>query len=205
MNIETKTIAYLRASTNKQNLDSQKLEILDYARKHDIKINDFIEIEISSRRSQKERKINLLLDILNEDDLLIISEISRLGRSVGQIVQTIDKLIKNKVKFIAIKESIHINGKLNIQTKTMVTMFSLFAEIERDLISERTKQGLIAAREKGKLLGRPKGKGKSKLDRHKEEIVALLKNGSTKTFIAKRYSSSLPNLYHWLKMSGISD
>ncbi len=73
MNIETKTIAYLRASTNKQNLDSQKLEILDYARKHDIKINDFIEIEISSRRSQKERKINLLLDILNEDDLLIIS------------------------------------------------------------------------------------------------------------------------------------
>ena len=81
----------------------------------------------------------------------------------------------------------------------MITMFGLFAEIERDLISERTRQGLLAARKKGKLLGRPKGPGKSKLDPFKPEIEALLKNGSSKTFIAKRYKTSLTNFYKWMK------
>jgi len=103
----------------------------------------------------------------------------------------------------AVKESIRINGKQDIQTKTMVTMFGLFAEIERDLISERTKQGLQAAKAKGKILGRPKGPGKSKLDNFKPEIESLLKNGSSKTFIAQRYKTSLPNFYKWLKKHGI--
>ncbi len=74
---------------------------------------------------------------------------------------------------------------------------------ERDLISERTKQGLQAARAKGKILGRPKGPGKSRLDEFKPEIESLLKNGSAKTFIAKRYKTSLPNLYKWMKKHGI--
>ena len=82
-------------------------------------------------------------------------------------------------------------------------MFGLFAEIERDLISERTKQGLLAAKEKGKILGRPKGSGKSKLDSFKLEIEALLKNGSSKTFIANRYKTSLPNFYNWMKKHGL--
>ena len=85
----------------------------------------------------------------------------------------------------------------------MITMFALFSEIERDLISERTKQGLIAARKKGRQLGRPKGSGKSKLDQFKPEIEALLKNGSSKTFVAKRYKTSLPNFYKWMKKHGI--
>ena len=78
-------------------------------------------------------------------------------------------------------------------------MFGLFVEVERDLISERTKQGLIAAKERGKLLGRPKGSGKSKLDQFELEIEALLKNGSSKIFIAKKYDTSLTNLYKWMK------
>ncbi|KPA12054.1 resolvase, partial [Candidatus Magnetomorum sp. HK-1] len=88
-------------------------------------------------------------------------------------------------------------------TKTMITMFGLFAEIERDLISERTKLGLAAARKKGKQLGRPKGTGKSRLDSYKPEIETLLSNGSSKTFIAKRYKTSLPNLYKWMKKNKI--
>lgn len=133
----------------------------------------------------------------------MVSELSRLGRSVGQIIKIVDTLIKNNVRFVAVKESIKIHGKQNIQTKTMITMFGLFAEIERDLISERTKQGLQAARAKGTILGRPRGPGKSKLDRFKPEIEALLKNGSSKTFIAKRYKTSLPNFYKWMKKHGI--
>lgn len=196
-------IAYLRISTGDQDLNSQKLELHEYARRNDIKINEFVEIEISSRKSPQARKINELLENLQAGDLLLVSELSRLGRSVGQIIQIVDTLIKKKARLVAVKESIKINGKQDIQTKTMITMFGLFAEIERDLISERTKQGLQAARAKGKILGRPKGPGKSKLDEFKPEIEALLKNGSSKTFIAKRYKTSLPNLYKWMKNHGI--
>ncbi len=198
-----RVIAYLRISTEEQDINAQKLELHEYARKNHIKINEFIEVEISSRKSSKARKIDELLENLQTGDMLLVSELSRLGRSVGQVIQIVDTLIKKEVRLVTVKESIKINGKQNIQTKTMITMFSLFAEIERDLISERTKQGLMAARKKGKLLGRPKGAGKSKLDQFKPEIDALLKNGSSKTFIAKRYKTSLPNFYKWMKKQKI--
>lgn len=196
---QPKIIAYLRVSTGEQNLNSQKLELHEYARRNGLKIDSFMEIEISSRKTPQERKIIELLERLKENDLLLVSELSRLGRSVGQIIQIVDALIKKKIRFAAVKEAIKINGSQDIQTKTMITLFGLFAEIERDLISERTKQGLVAARKRGKLLGRPKGSGGSRLDQFKPEIEALLKNGSSKTFIANRYGTSLPNLYKWLK------
>ena len=198
-----RTIAYLRISTEEQDLNNQKLELHEYARRHNLTIDDFIEIEVSTRKSPQARRIDELMENLQSNDLLLVSELSRLGRSVGQIIQIIDSLVKNKVRFVAVKEGIRINGKQDIQTKTMITMFALFAEIERDLISERTKQGLIAAKKKGKQLGRPKGSGKSKLDEFKPEIEALLKNGSSKTFVAKRYRTSLPNFYKWMKKHGI--
>ena len=196
-----KTIAYLRVSTDKQELKNQRLEILDYARKHKLNIDEFVEIEISSRKDTKQRRIDELLSKLSHGDTLIVSELSRLGRSVGQVVNIVDDLIKNHVRLIAIKENMDIqaNGKKDLQTTVMTTMFSLFAEMERQLISERTKQGLNAARAQGKLLGRPKGIGKSKLDAHRDEIIALLRNGSTKAYVAKRYGTSKLNLYNWLK------
>ena len=196
-----KVIAYLRVSTDKQELKNQKLEILDYARKHKFTIAEFVEIEISSRKDTKQRRIDELLNKLTHGDTLIISELSRLGRSVGQVVNIVDDLIRNHVRLIAIKENMDIqaNGKKDLQTTVMTTMFSLFAEMERQLISERTKQGLNAARAAGRLLGRPKGIGKSKLDVHREEIMALLRNGSTKAYVAKRYGTSKLNLYNWLK------
>lgn len=199
MERKSKIVAYLRISTEQQDLSSQKLELHEYAHKNKFKIDEFIEAEVSSRKSPGERKINFILEKLQKGDLLLVSELSRLGRSVGQVIQIIDQLIKKNVRFISVKENIKIDGKQDIQSKTMITLFGLFAEIERDLISERTKLGLIAAREKGKLLGRPKGSGNSKLDRFKVEIEALLKNGSSKTFVAKRYKTSLPNFYKWLK------
>ena len=194
-----KTIGYLRISTEQQDLNNQKLELHEYARRNQIAIDDFIEIEISSRKSCKMRRIDELLERLNEEDTLIVSELSRLGRSVGQIITIVDALMDKKINFVAIKESIKIDkGKQDLQSKTMITMFGLFAEIERDLISERTKQGLNAAKARGSLLGRPAGYGRSRLDNFKPEIEALLKNGSTKAFIAKRYGSSRANFYNWL-------
>jgi DNA invertase Pin-like site-specific DNA recombinase len=193
-------IAYLRISKDSQDIDNQRFALLDYAHRRRIKIDKFIEISISSRKSIKDRGIDDLLEQLEPKDRLIVSELSRLGRSLGQIIQIVDRLIKQKVRFAAVKENIILNGKQDIQTKVMVAMFGLFAEIERDLISERTKQGLAAARAKGKQLGRPKGSlGKSKLDGKEEEIISLLKKDVSKSSIAKIMDVSRNTLLSFIK------
>ena len=195
-----KNIAYLRVSKNTQDVDNQKVAIFDYAHQQNIKIDDFIKFTVSSKKSNKERGIDSLLFKLKPKDRLIVSELSRLGRSVGQIIQIIDQLIKNKIFFVAVKENIILSGKdKDIQTTVMVTMFGLFAEIERDLISERTKQGLAAARAKGKLIGRPKGTFNSRLDGKENEIKNLLDKKVSKASIAKIMGISKTAFYSFIK------
>ncbi|MFO0319446.1 MAG: recombinase family protein, partial [Neisseriaceae bacterium] len=138
------------------------------------------------------------LVLTNGVTLVLVSELSRLGRSVGQIIQLVDELVKLKVRFIAIKENIQLDGKQDIQSKMMITMFGLFAEIERDLISERTREGLQAAKSKGKNLGRPKGIGKSKLDGKEFEIKILLEKNIPKASIARIMDVSRSNLLHFI-------
>jgi DNA invertase Pin-like site-specific DNA recombinase len=122
-----------------------------------------------------------------------VSELSRLGRSLGQVIHIVDELVKRKIRFTAIKEGIHFEGKQDLQTKVMVALFGLFAEVERDLISERTLEGLASARAKGRLLGRPKGAlGKSRLDGKEEEIRLLLQKQVSKASIAKMSASRDP-------------
>jgi DNA invertase Pin-like site-specific DNA recombinase len=191
---------YIRVSTDRQNTENQKLVILEYANKKSLTIDNFIEVKMSSKRSTKERKIDELLDQIQEGDFLIVAELSRLGRSVGQIAILMDQLIKRKVRVVCLKENINLNGKTNIQSKVMITMFSLFAEIERDLISERTKEGLARARAQGKLLGRPKGTlGKSKLDGKEQEIKNYLAKKVNKANIARIYGVSWPTLDNFIK------
>jgi DNA invertase Pin-like site-specific DNA recombinase len=195
-----KTIGYIRVSTDKQTTENQKLAILDYSNKNNIKVDSWIKVNASSRRTPTERRIDELLGKVQSGDTIVTSELSRLARSVGQIAIIVDELIKNKVQVICIKENIILNGKQTIQSKVMVTMFSLFAEIERDLISERTKEGLARARSEGKLLGRPKGiKGKSKLDGHEDEIRGYLSKGLNLTNIARIYGVSWTALKHFVE------
>jgi DNA invertase Pin-like site-specific DNA recombinase len=194
------TIGYIRVSSDKQTVDNQRLAILDHCNKQDIKVDDWIEVSMSSRRTPAQRRIDELLNRLHEGDRLIVAELSRLARSVGQIAVLIDQLLKNKISFISIKEGIELNGKHYIQTKTIITMFSLFSEIERDLISKRTKEGLKRARAQGKLLGRPKGTlGKSKLDGKEKEIKKYLELGVNKTNIARIFSVGWTTLNHFIK------
>ena len=161
-----KTVAYLRVSTGSQDLATQKLAILDFTQKRRFTVDAFIESRISSRKSPIERRIEEMLGTLQSGDRLLVSELSRLGRSLSQVLQIVATLIERKIRFIAIKEAIEVEGKQDLRTKVMIAMFGLFAEVERDLISERTKEGLAAAKAKGKQLGRPKGAlGKSKLER----------------------------------------
>lgn len=195
-----KTIAYLRVSTNVQDLGSQKLAILDFARKEGFGIDEFDEITISSRRSQQRDQLLDTIQGLNKGDRLVVSELSRLGRSLGQVIAIVDSLVKRKIRFIAIKEGIRFEGKQTLQSKVMVTLFALFSEVERDLISERTKEGLASAKANGKLLGRPKGSlGRSKLEGREQEIQMLLVKGVSKASIAKITDVSRTNLLHFIR------
>ncbi len=193
-----KTIAYLRVSTDKQDLKNQKLAVHDYCHKNKIKITKFIGVNMSSRKSTKERRIDEILNQLKPKDRLIVSELSRLGRSVGQIIRIVDHLIKNKISLVCIKENIILNGKQTLTNKIMITLFSLFAEIERDLISQRTREGLALARKKGKQLGRPRGSFNSKLDGKEAEIKILLKKKVSKASIARIFNISKTGLYHFV-------
>jgi DNA invertase Pin-like site-specific DNA recombinase len=195
-----KTIAYLRVSKDTQDVKNQKLAILEFAQKESIKIDNFMEITVSSRKSTKERKINLLLEQLSSGDTIIVSELSRMGRSVAEIITTIDTLVKREIRLLSVKEGIRLDEEQSLQSKVMVTMFSLFAEIERELISMRTKEALAVAKARGKKLGRPKGsKGKSKLDGREKEIKRLLQLKVSKTSIAKITGVDRGTLCHFIK------
>ena len=165
----------------------------------------FIEMQVSSRRVRQREGIERLLLDLEEGDRLLVSELSRLGRSLGQVIQIVDTLVHRKIRFTAIKENINFEGKQDMQTKVMVALFGLFAEVERDLISERTKEGLATAKAQGRLLGRRKGQaGKSKLDGKEQVIQDLLNKNVSKSSIAKILVVSRTALYHFIKTRKIA-
>ncbi len=202
-----RVLGYCRVSTSGQDANNQELEILKYARKHNINVDDFISLEVSSRKDTKTRRIDELMERLKIGDTLIVSELSRLGRSVGQLATMVDIFINNKIKFIAIKENICLNGdgKKDIQTTALVSCFSMLAEIERQLVSERTKAGLEAARARGKMLGRPKGsKGKTILDGREEFIKAELKYRVAKSAVARKLGVSRGSLVNFIESRGIN-
>ena len=195
-----RTVAYIRVSTGGQGLDSQRLAILDYAHRHGLTVQTFVEAHASSRRTGVRRGVDRLLEQVQAGDLILVSELSRLGRSVGQIIQLVDRLLKQRVQLVAIKEHIRLNGTPDLQTKVMITLFGLFAEIERDLIAERTKEGLAAARAQGRLPGRPKGVlGTSKLTGREAEIQSLLAKTVSKASIAKILGVSRSTLHSFIQ------
>lgn len=202
-----KTVAYLRVSKDTQDVNHQRLAILQFAQKERIQVDGFIEVTVSSRKSVKERKIDMLLEQLFEGDMLIVSELSRMERSVGEIITILDTLVRKQVRFLSVKEGIRLDSFQDcedIQTKVMITLFGLFAEIERKLISMRTKEALATAKAAGKKLGRPKGiLGKSKLDSRKEEIMQLLALGVPKTIIGRITGVDRSTIYHFIKSRGL--
>ncbi len=180
-----KIVAYLRASTNKQDLSHQKLEVLEFARKSGFAIDDFVEITMSSRKTSKQRRINELVESLKEADTLIVTELSRLGRSTIEVIALMNALIARNIRIRVIKQNMDIRQQ-DMQSKVMVTLLSLFAELERDLVSLRTKEALAAKKAQGQTLGKPKGTlQKSKYDKDVEKIKELLGYGLSVRKITK--------------------
>ena len=199
--MQNKTIAYLRVSTVEQDLEKNKADILTFANNKDFGKVKFVEEKVSGTKNWKSRKIKQVIDDLSKGDRLIVPEFSRLGRSMLEIMEMLSILKDKEVNVYAVKGNWELNGSL--QSKIMAMVFSIASEIERDLISKRTKEALRARKVAGVKLGRPRGAGKSKLDEFKEEIVALLKNGSSKKFVAGRYGTSQVNLYNWIRKNNL--
>ncbi|MCB0016188.1 MAG: recombinase family protein [Anaerolineales bacterium] len=158
-----KVVGYIRVSSDKQDLQKQEHLLLKYAQQHDLKVSQFINVEISSRKSTKERRIDELLGTVSEGDILLVAELSRLGRNMFEVIEIINQLGAQGVEVVFVRQP--ELSTVGPHRKLLLAIYSYFAEAEREFISMRTKQGLAAARANGKKLGRPKG------SRDKERVL----------------------------------
>jgi len=184
-----KTIGYIRVSTDQQDLQNQQHSILNYANKNALGKVEFIEVKMSSRKKDEDRKIDELFKNLQSGDHLIVSELSRIGRSVVNVVTIVNQLIAHGVNIHILKEQLFIKpNEQNPFTDFQINIFSAFAQLERDLISKRTKEALQARKAKGIKLGKPKGTIQSSIyDKDKEKIKELYNLGVTLTNISKKH------------------
>ena len=194
--------SYLRVSTFEQDTEKNKGDILRFANDKKLGNVEFIEETITGTSNYKDRLLGQLISDLKSGDVLIVPELSRLARSISQILEIIDLSKQKNFTLYSLKESFCSDDK-SITSVITSTIFGLVAQIERDLISQRTKEALRAKKESGMTLGRPKGRGKSKLDDYKTEIESMLIVGVPKTKIAKKYNTSTQNLYNFLEMNKI--
>ena len=189
------TIGYIRVSTEQQSMKNQKHKLLEYAQINKIIIDEFIELEISSKKNQKDRLLDDVFEKLERGDVFICTELSRLGRNMLEILNLIEKFNQADIKLIFTNQPELSTNKNKALSSLLLAIYGYFAQTEREIISERTKQGLAAARASGKILGRPKGaKNKNRvLDPYKDEIKKYIKLGLMQTNILKIINSHLKN------------
>jgi DNA invertase Pin-like site-specific DNA recombinase len=197
-----KTVAYLRVSTIDQDTEKNRSAILSLANHKRLGHVEFVEEKVSGTVPWRNRKIAAILEHTSRGDTIIVSELSRLGRSMLECMEILSIATQKGVNIYAVKGDWQLTNSL--QSKILAMAFSMASEIERDLISKRTREALLAKKQAGMRLGRPTGVGKSKLDGFRLEIEALLQNGSTQKFIAKRYGTTEANLHHFLKQRGLA-
>ena len=192
-------IAYIRVSSDKQTCSNQIYTIKEYTMFQNIKIDKWVEETISSKKSLEKRALGNLLNSLSSGDCVIITEVSRLARNLYELAGILQAAIKKDVKIISIKESYVFQNDL--QSKIMAYTFGLAAEIERDLISTRTRMSMEKLKMQNVKLGRPVGaKSKElKLSKNKKKIKELLENGISQAKIAKIMKVNPTTLCRFLK------
>lgn len=176
---------YIRVSTDKQTVENQKIEIRHYCKERKLRNIQWISETVSGTKKVEKRLLGDLLNKVDKGDIVVIAEISRLGRSLIMILNVLQSFLEKGVEVRAIKEGYELGD--NIQSKVLAFAFGLSAEIERQLISERTKAGLVRARKLGKQIGRPKGKKplKYKLTGKGSYICREIKKGRSKSELAR--------------------
>lgn len=181
-------IGYIRVSSTKQTCAHQRFEIRQFAAKNGIHVDRLVTETISSRKPLNKRKLGILLNDLHDGDILISCEISRLGRSLLEVMGILENCMNKNCQVWTIKERYRLGN--DIQSKVMAFAFGLAAEIERNLISQRTKASLDNLRARGKRLGRPVSSQSKvlKLSENKYEIRKMLKEGVSKNSIAQKFN-----------------
>ena len=176
---------YIRVSSDKQTVENQRFEITQFADTHGFKIEGWIEETISGTKNYNKRELGKLLKKVNKDDLIICAELSRLGRSLFMIMEILNICMTKECRVWTIKEGYRLGD--DIQSKVLAFAFALSAEIERNLISQRTKEALTRKRSEGIMLGRPKGRKSSKVKLTGKEIIieGLLDQGVAISEIAR--------------------
>lgn len=190
--------AYLRVSTDQQDIEKQKHGILIYANQQGIANLVFVEDVASGKLSWQKRKSGELIEKMQKGDTIIFAEVSRMARSTLQVLEMLEATQKKEIRVHIAKQNMRFDGSLN--SRITATILGLAAEIEREFISMRTKEALAKLKSDGVVLGRPLGKKakKLKLDAHKAEIQKYIKKGISKRSIAKLIECSETTLYLWL-------
>ena len=195
---------YIRVSTDKQTVENQRFEIKKFTDKDKIMIDEWIEETISGTVSPTKRNLGKLINKVKKGDIIICSELSRLGRNMYMIMSILNTLMEREVLIITVKEGYRLGQDLT--SKVLAFAFSISAEIERQLISQRTKEALKRKKAEGVVLGRPKGRKNSfyKLDFFEDEIIEMLNMGFSKDFISKKIGCSTDTLYRFMKIKKIN-
>jgi DNA invertase Pin-like site-specific DNA recombinase len=189
---------YIRVSTDKQTTENQRYEILKFASEKKLSIDRWIEETISATKHLSHRKLGQLLEDMQEGDILIVSELSRLGRSLMEVMSILHTLMEKEVKVFTTKERYELGN--NINSKVLAFAFSLSAEIERSMISSRTKEALARKRSEGRRLGRPKGRLSqvTKLTGKDAIIQDYIKRDIPQTVMAKLLGVNRITLRHYI-------
>ncbi len=177
--------AYIRVSSDKQTVENQRFDILRYGDEKKIRVDTWIEETVSGAKRVSERKLGEYLDRMGSDDILIVSELSRLGRNLMEVMSILHLCMEKDTRVHSIRENYELGN--NISSKVLAFAFGLSAEIERKLISQRTKEALARKKSEGKKLGRPKGSlsKNTKLSGKEEQIQELLDKAVSVSAIAR--------------------
>lgn len=191
---------YIRVSTDKQSVENQRFEISRFAKKQNLKIDGWIEETISGAKNYSKRELGKLLEKTNDGDLIVCAELSRLGRSLFMIMEILNICLNKGCRVWTIKDSYRLGD--DIQSKVLAFAFGLSAEIERNLISQRTKEALARKKSEGTVLGRPLGRKNSRQNRtcleNKNLIKKSLATGISKSELSKKLHISRGTLYRYL-------
>ena len=193
------TVAYIRVSSDKQTCSNQHFIIKEYAKIHHVLIDKWVEETISCRKPLSRRKLGSLLNKMERESCLVVTEISRLARNLYELAGILQYAIKQEIVIVSIKENYQF--KNDLQSKIMAYTFGLAAEIERELISSRTKMSLAKLKQRHVKLGRPLGaKSKSlKLSKNRQKIKELLEKGFSQAKISRRLKVHPVTLCRYLK------
>lgn len=190
---------YIRVSTDRQTVENQRFEIEKFCKYEEIKVNHWIEETISGTKDIDKRKLGKLLTRLKKDDILICSELSRLGRNLLMIMGILNECMNRDIQIWTIKDNYRLGS--DISSKVLAFAFSLSAEIERNLISQRTKEALARKKAEGVHVGRPKGalSKQVKLSGKEEKIKLLLSQGKSQVKISKELNVARGTLIRFMK------